>query len=799
MTGGMLMSMAATSLDSPRKATDALLARLRSDRVAYLPIRHHSPACAWHVRRTIMELEPSAVLIEGPSDLTSVVRLILDPDARTPFAIYSTYVDKAGRIVPIPDDGRRHDPPRFAGYYPFCEYSPELVALRAGQEVKADLRFIDLTYPEQVIAETPRLLAQTRPRTQSLLEETRLGSSRYLRELSRRSGCRDVNDLWDHLFEASYARVSTDEFFRRVATYCLMARNDTPAQALEEDGTTTRERAMAAEIRSQLVRNKSKRRTRPVVVVTGGFHTAVLPQLVEAKVRAIEIQPLTAPTIEAHSVMMRYSFDRLDALNGYGAGMPAPRYYDQVWRLICEGHPDPYLETAGRVVVEIGRISRERELSFALSTADEIAALEQSRRLAWLRGHPGPTREDLLDGIRGSFVKGALDVEGAVVMSIVAHVLGGTEVGEVPAAAGVPPLVDDFRARAKELGLALGDTTRKKLALDLYRSHRHRKLSRLLHSVEFLNVPFGAVTAGPDFVSGCGLELLREHWIYSWSPFTESALIEASVYGSTVEEAAINRLRQALADLEQTGHSRSTAEAVRMLVRACRMGLHRQVELVIDLIARNITEDPAFASLVGGLSELAVLWHSREPLEAHGLVQIQDLANSAYRRACLLVRGLAACPADETESTLQSLASLRQTIAATQDQQFDASLFLDSLLDLYVAAEVPPPIAGGAAGILFGEGRLTEDQLLELTAGYLAGTGSEMSAKTAFLQGLLFTCREATWRLPALLERIDRRFRSWNEDDFRERAAGPASRLRPFDAPRNRPRRGTGRRAPRAN
>ena len=48
-------------------------------------------------------------------------------------------------------------------------------------------------------------------------------------------------------------------------------------------------------------------------------------------------------------------------------------------------------------------------MNIALSTADEIAALQQARLLAALRGHPGPTREDLLDGVRSCFVKGAMD------------------------------------------------------------------------------------------------------------------------------------------------------------------------------------------------------------------------------------------------------------------------------------------------------------------------------------------------------------------------------------------------------
>ena len=83
-----------------------LLRRRQSGRVVYLPVRHHSPACALHVRQTIEQLNPSAVLVEGPADLTPLVPSLLHPDARPPFAVYTTYVDKGGRVGPTKDAAR---------------------------------------------------------------------------------------------------------------------------------------------------------------------------------------------------------------------------------------------------------------------------------------------------------------------------------------------------------------------------------------------------------------------------------------------------------------------------------------------------------------------------------------------------------------------------------------------------------------------------------------------------------------------------------------------------------------------
>src|SRR5262249_6633634 len=161
-----------------------------------------------------------------------------------------------------------------------------------------------------------------------------------------------------------------------------------------------------------------------------------------------------------------------------------------------------------------------------------------------------------------------------------------------------------------------------------------------------------------------------------------------------------------------------------MLVRACRMGLHHHVDQVLDLIDRNIAEDPAFTSLAAGLAELSMLWNSREPLEGHGLVQVPLLAQTAYRRACFLVRDLAACPDDQVGPALEGLAPLRMTLAGSQPEIFDAPLFLDALAEVSLAPKVPAPIAGAAAGILYGEGRISDDQLVQQAAGYLGASSA---------------------------------------------------------------------------
>ena len=111
--------------------------------VVYFPVRHHSPACALHLRRTIEAYMPDLVLIEGPSDSEQLLPYIADSSSVPPFCIYYSYDDKEGKV----DEERE----KYRAYYPFLAYSPELVAIREAAARKVPVRFIDMPYALRLI------------------------------------------------------------------------------------------------------------------------------------------------------------------------------------------------------------------------------------------------------------------------------------------------------------------------------------------------------------------------------------------------------------------------------------------------------------------------------------------------------------------------------------------------------------------------------------------------------------------------------------------------------------------------
>lgn len=705
-----------------------------SARVVCLPVRHHSPACARRVASVIRSLRPGAVLIEGPRDATSLVPFLLSKKTRMPVAIYTTYVRRRAEGLP-----ERH-----AAYYPFCDYSPELAALRAGAEVGARTRFVDLTFPEMVVAGRRAPTAKA----ESLLEERGLLHARFLRAACERAGARDPDDLWDQLYEASGSGRSDAAFFRDVLAYGEAARRDFTVAMLAADGTLARESAMASAIAEETDGR--------VVVVAGAFHAPALLTATPALPK-----PMKIDGGDAFVVLMRYGFPQLDRLNGYASGMPSPAFYQHVW----EGR------SCEELLTELGRATR----SLSTSTADVIAAAVQTRRLAELRGHDEPSREDLLDGVRSALVKGALDAEGAAVLAAARKLLAGDRIGRVPEEAGVPPIVVDFGLEGERLGIETERLSPRELSLDLYRRVEHREISRFLFRLSFLDVPFGERVRGPDFVAGEDLDRVEEGWVVKWRPDTESRLIECSVYGATVEEAAAARLLESLADAQKAGQGRRSDVAASLLVEACRMGLHREAPGVLTKTAELIQEDGAFPSVVKTLEALLLLLVSQEVLEAHRLAGLPDTALRAFERACYLLPDLARVAAEGEDAALDALLALQQAeltlsevrraAAAAGASSGTRELLLMRLQELESSASGNPLLLGTAAGSLFAEGRLPAPELASRLAAHLSSPLGD-AAGTGFLRGVLRASRSVLWQVPEVLETVHQLIGAWDEAGF---------------------------------
>jgi hypothetical protein len=728
----------------------ALGARLLGQDLIVFPVRHHSPACAWHLRHLLERDRPSVILVEGPRSFTPTIPFLVHPDARMPLAIYTYAVQKATGATPL----RRR-----AAYYPFCGHSPELVALQYAYEHGIPARFIDLDFSEQCQIEIDAEDTEAR----SLLDERHYKRSQYLQALAQQIGCRDHEELWEHLIEVPAATRSIEAHVADLAAYCHLARLESTSEELQADGTLTREAEMLWHIRQAIDERKSGEG--PVLAVLGGFHAVVIPDLLASG--AVRPNISRSAISEESSALIRYSFDRLDRLNGYSAGMTSPAWHQKVWERMIQREkagvdtgPAARREVTLDLLYEIAAELRERH-GVSLPMPALAAAYEHALQLAVLRQRLAPVREDVLDAVRSCFIKGDMDGDGALVLAVAHRVLSGQNMGKVPPGASTPPLVKDFEYRVRRQRLRIEDSQPRRAVLDIYRRPEHRTTSRLFHGLVLLGVPFGSRTAGPDFVNGIGLERLQEHWEYARSAATEAALVEASIFGVTVPLAVAGRFTQHLEQIESGAERRDAATAASVLVRACVLGLHDHLPRIIELLRGVAAMDPDFGSVAAAAGTIALLWESREPLEARGIEGLPTMLAAVYQRAIYLGNNPGS---GDANGIVGALIRLRELLASEAGKALDASLYWALLKGLSSGSD-NANIRGGAAGLLYSAGWLSDTELGIALDGHLNGLLQPRDA-VGFLRGLLQTAREAAWQQSALLKILDGLMAAWDDETF---------------------------------
>jgi hypothetical protein len=704
------------------------------------PIRHHSPSCAWHLRAMIAEIGPAAILIEGPDDYDPLIPLLTHAETRPPVAIVSIL----------------EGPVRGASYFPFCAHSPEYVAIQEAAARGVPVRFIDLPATDKAMrGDDSDSLDPAQPLA---LDERAFDSSDYVRALSDRLGCRDGNEVWDQLFEARIGEADWRRFFGDVGRYCSHMRESTAAAAIEADGTLARETRMVEHLA------QARRETiGPILAVVGGFHASALADALPALAK---IMPPPREKAERPPYLIRYGYRQLNALTGYGAGLPLPAYYDVLWRTATAGEAVPFEKVAHRLIADFAAHLRTALPGVSTAVPILVATLENAHRLAELRGRPGPLRDDLIDACRSTFLKGEGGDASPVMAELMAF-LTGSAIGNVPASAGSPPLVEAVWQRARALGFRIEDGERRNRELDIYRRPRHRDASRFLHATVFLDTGFAQRTGGPDFRSGVDLDRLIEHWSVMWSPLFEARLIERAADGDTIEEALAAELNRRLDGLEARGMGGNASASIDLFAVACQAGIATYAERVLPVIEADIMRDADLASVAGALRDLIGLWRGRTALGFENGAEIERLIGTTSRRALYLLPDLANAGEDRIAATLDALGVLREATGLADEslRALDPVLF-DEAIAALLDTELDPALAGAVAALALLAGRIDDAEFAARLSGELRGAYPEAARRIAWLRGVIAISRELLWRVPELIETADQVLSALDDGGF---------------------------------
>ena len=448
-------------------------------------IRHHGPGSARSLRSALVQLEPDAVLVEGPPDANAVLPLAQHEAMQPPVAL----------LVYPPDAPQR------AVFYPFAEFSPEWQAVRYGLERQIPVRFIDLPQAHRLARPEPGPADESGDGAEAGDEEPQHDP---IGLLARAAGYDDRELWWEHQVERRDNAAGMFDAIRE-AMQALRAEVQSP-----DADEPLREAHMRVAIRDAVAEGRKR-----IAVVCGAWHAPALADSGSAKADDELLRGLPKTRVEATWIPWTYS--RLSYRSGYGAGVESPGWYHHLWTA-----PD---RAAVRWGAQAARLLRGEDLDAPSASVIEVVRLAES--LAALRGLRGPGLAELTEAIRTVLCHG----EPAPLLLIRERLEIGTALGAVPAAAPTVPLRRDLEAAQRRLRLKVSAEA-KPLDLDL-RNDGDRERSRLFHRLELLGVPWAA----PRAVAGKA-GTFHELWELKWVPEIEVQLVEAGVWGTTIGAAA---------------------------------------------------------------------------------------------------------------------------------------------------------------------------------------------------------------------------------------------------------------------
>jgi hypothetical protein len=435
------------------------------------------------------------------------------------------------------------DNPATAAFYPMAVFSPEWVALRWAVEHGRPARFLDLPAANALVAEDDR------------------GADRFdpIAALAEAAGYDDAERWWEDAIELRY---HARDLFGAVLDAMRTLREGQDIDL----GTQRREAAMRRVMRAA-------RRSEPgtIAVVCGAWHAPVLvPE--DFPTAASDNRLLKGlRTTKVAATWVPWTSTRLARASGYGAGIDSPGWYHHLFTA-----PD---EIVPRWLVRVARLLRGEQHD--VSSAAVIEAVRLAHALAGLRDRPLPGLAEVMESAQAVLGGGS-----PVPMRLVSRkLLVGDILGRVPEDTPMVPLARDLAATRKSLRMRQS-AAEQTLDLDL-RTESHLGRSKLLHRLLLLDVPWGR----PAEV-GRTRGTFREAWALEWRPELEVALIEASGYGTTIEQAATAVVTQRAADADVA----ALAELV-------------ETTLVADLPA-------ALATVLSALDERAARQHDTTRLMA---------------------------------------------------------------------------------------------------------------------------------------------------------------------------------------
>jgi hypothetical protein len=487
----------------------------------------------------------------------------------------------------------------------------------------------------------------------------------------------------------------------------------------------------------QKIRAAQKEGFQRIAVVCGAWHAPVLAELGPARADLAILKDL--PKTKVTATWIPWTHSRLSYRSGYGAGVSSPGWYQHLW-----ASPD---RAPIRWVTQAARLLRSEDLD--ASPASVIEAVRLADSLATMRDLPMPGLAELQESIQSVLCHG----ETTPMALIHLRLEIGEALGEVPEETPAVPLQRDLEAQQRRLRLKPSAEIQK-LDLDL-REETGRARSRLLHRLRLLGVPWGE----PEAARGKS-GTFHELWKTAWSPELAVQVIEAGLWGTTVESAASAFARDA-------GDKAPDLPAVtRLLDQAILAGLPEAIEHILTVLRDRAAVSADVRTLMAALPPLARVARYGDVRETRP-EDVAPVLQGIFERIVVGLPGACASLDDAAAVAMaESLAAVQESLDLLDraDLQVEWREALTRLLD---ADTVHGRVRGLACRLLLDRGALDTAELGR-RASLALSFAVPARAAAAWIEGLLGGSGLLLLHHDGLWGVLDAWLAGLNEDGFRE-------------------------------
>lgn len=692
-----------------------------SSKVHIFGVRHHGPGSARSLLHCFRELRPDCILIEGPPEGNDLVKYVTDPEMRPPVAmlLYSA------------------ENPRISVYYPFAVFSPEWQAMSYGVTYNVPVRFMDLPQTNWLALDQARQAKRMEKANREQDKQNEVPDDDIVRDesdeaassqlvlnlngpleenkelaqlhkkirrdplnfLAELAGYSDGERWWENLIEARRGR---EDVFVAIKDVMSHLRADLPVDNRDEDFEPLREAYMRQTIRAAIKEGYER-----IAVVCGAWHSPSLDKMPSAKEDAALLKGL--PKIKLEATWIPWTHGRLAYDSGYGAGIPSPGWYHHLWT--------SEEQVAELWMSKVARLLREADLD--ASSAHIIETVRLAETLAALRGHPLPGLAEFSEATQSVLCFG-----NPVPMQVIYDkLIVGESLGEVPSGIPGTPLQKDLEREQKRLRLP-AQAQEKILDLDL-RNANDLSRSHLLHRLNILDVPWGKKER-----SAISTSTFHEYWRLLWKPEFSISLIEASIFGRTVVQAAETKAKE-IAD-----KSHELSALSKLLDEVLLADLPEIVEHVIKCVENE-------AALASDVKHLMEALPSLVNIARYGNVRKTDLASvgkildGLVSRICVgLPPACAALDDAAAQEILVLINKVHSAISLMQSADHDRQ-WQDALLKIANNAASNGMLAGRSTRLLFDWRKIDASEAAR-RFGLAVSVATEPALAASFVEGFLY-------------------------------------------------------------